>query len=63
VAAVSAIRGEAGRWSADVLGAFSKGIAKEKTSSWWEVLRPSLRFFGPQPGVLTAGVHQLSLPA
>lgn len=48
VVALGALRGSAGQWSVDVLGALSKGQLKPtaRGGSWWDVLRPSLRFGG-----------------
>jgi len=48
VVALGALRGSAGQWSTEVLGALSKGQLKSTTrgGSWWDVLRPSLRFGG-----------------
>jgi hypothetical protein len=48
VVAVGALRGSAGQWSTEVLGALSRGNlqASNRGGSWWDVLKPSLRFGG-----------------
>lgn len=67
VVALGALRGDAGRWSADVLGSFAKGVLKAPSrvmDSWWGVLKPALRFGGPKRGTLEAcGARPLQLPA
>lgn len=56
VVALGALRGSAGQWSTEVLGALSKGTlqATGRGGSWWDVLRPSLRFGGTR-GRFTGG--------
>lgn len=57
VVSLGALRGTAARWSVEVLGALNKGRAQAATGggSWWDVLKPSLRFGGTQ-GSITSGV-------
>jgi hypothetical protein len=61
-AALGALRGSAGRWSADVLGAFAKGVLKEPSEGrGW---KDALRWFSSKSGrVLAPGVDTLTLPA
>lgn len=66
IVAVGSLRGHAGQWSVDVLGKLSKGVLSPpslKLTSWWDVLRPSLRF-GGKPGstIGGAGCARLTLP-
>lgn len=66
VVAVGALRGSAAQWSVDVLGALAKGVARRthRGGSWWDVLRPSLRFGGTRGSVLGgAGCAPLTLPS
>lgn len=57
VTSLGALRGAAGQWSADVLGSLRKGElrATSRGGSWWDVLRPSLRFGGTR-GTFSGGV-------
>nr|QHD64839.1 ORF-B [Erysiphe necator umbra-like virus 2] len=54
VVSLGALRGSAAQWSREVLGALSKGKAMPTTrgGSWWDVLKPSLRFGGTQGSIL-----------
>lgn len=65
VISVGSLRGSAGQWSVEVLGALSAGrlVASTRGGSWWDVLRPSLRFGGTKGSVL-GGRHcpQLQAP-
>lgn len=66
VVALGSLRGSAGQWSVDVLGAFARGKlqASSRGGSWWDVLRPSLRFGGTRGSFLSgAGCAPLTLPA
>lgn len=65
VVAVGALRGHAGRWSNEVLGNLSRGrlAAVSRIGSWWDVLRPALRFGGTSGSTLSgAGCAPLVLP-
>lgn len=57
VVAVGALRGSANQWGQDVLGALSAGRVKatSRGSSWWDVLRPSLRFGNGLKGQVLGG--------
>jgi len=57
VVALGALRGSAGQWSTDVLGALSKGRAQPTTrgGSWWDVLRPAFRFGNGLKGTTLGG--------
>jgi len=57
VAALGALRGSAGQWSAEVLGSLARGELRPTTrgGSWWDVLRPSLRFGRGTRGTYTGG--------
>lgn len=48
VVSLGALRGTAGQWSSEVLGALSRGTltGRTKDGSWWDVLHPFLRFGG-----------------
>lgn len=64
VTAHAALRGDAGRWSASALGSFAKGVLRDGDGpSFWDCLRPALRFGGPVRGTLVDGVRSLSLPS
>lgn len=65
VVALGSLRGAAGRWSVDVLGAFAKGTLKSPSGGgqWWRVLKPLLRFGGPREGVLDGrGAGPITIP-
>lgn len=66
VVSLGALRGSAAQWSVDVLGALSRGEARQTSrgGSWWDVLKPSLRFGGTRGTTLGgAGCAPLRLAA
>lgn len=57
VVSLGALRGSAGQWSTEVLGSLSRGVLRPtaRGGSWWDVLKPCLRFGGTKGSFLGGG--------